>query len=71
MKMYQMHHDQSLSVEPVAGSATSIQPVTPSEQTSESSQSWTAPDIDFPSNVNWRFPSDQSSMQEVQVHGPP
>ena len=36
-----------ISVEPVAGSATSTQPATPSEQTSESSWSWMAPDIDF------------------------
>ena len=36
-----------ISVEPVAGSATSTQPATPSEQTSESWQSRTAPDIDF------------------------
>ncbi|KIJ99538.1 hypothetical protein K443DRAFT_8347 [Laccaria amethystina LaAM-08-1] len=32
---------------PAAGSATSTRPVTPSEQASESSQSRTAPDIDF------------------------
>ena len=36
-----------ISVEPVAGSATSTRPATPSEQTSESSQSCTAPNIDF------------------------
>src|ERR1700760_1998570 len=35
------------SVEPVAGSAISTRPATPSEQTSESSRSRTAPDIDF------------------------
>ena len=36
-----------ISVEPVAGSATSTRPATPSEQASESSRSRTAPDIDF------------------------
>ncbi|EDQ98182.1 uncharacterized protein LACBIDRAFT_336199 [Laccaria bicolor S238N-H82] len=35
------------SVEPVAGSAASTRPVTPSERASEPSQSRTAPDIDF------------------------
>ncbi|EDQ99474.1 uncharacterized protein LACBIDRAFT_334966 [Laccaria bicolor S238N-H82] len=35
------------SVEPVAGSAASTRPVTPSEQASEPSHSRTAPDIDF------------------------
>jgi hypothetical protein len=35
------------SVEPVAGSATSTRPATPSEQASESSWSRTAQDIDF------------------------
>ena len=36
-----------ISVDPVAGSATSTRPAMPSEQTSESSQSQTAPDINF------------------------
>ncbi|EDR00032.1 uncharacterized protein LACBIDRAFT_334520 [Laccaria bicolor S238N-H82] len=36
-----------ISVEPVAGSATSTRPATPSEQPSESSRSRTAPDIDY------------------------
>ena len=36
-----------ISVEPVAGSATSTRPATPSEQASESSRSRTAPDINF------------------------
>ena len=45
------------SVKPVAGSATSTQPATPSEQTSESSWSRTAPDIVFFFlNVDKRFP---------------
>ena len=36
-----------ISVKPVAGFATSTRPAMPSEQTSESSWSQTAPDIDF------------------------